>query len=104
MAYRELHGGRGMSFKSTCVWYKTTLTKVSTQLFPREDLDACRRYGDFWQSYCDRDDSVCDRGASAQVHLGYVERYRDEIVDFIVEKVKGSQSRGFENRGKSDDL
>ncbi len=46
----------------------------------------------------------CDRGISLAVHLGYIKKYRDEIVDFIVKKVNGTQSRGFEYSVKSDDL
>lgn len=36
--------------------------------------------------------------------MGYVERYRDEIANFIVEKAEESQSKSrvFEYRGKKD--
>jgi len=83
-------------------WHMGNATKGG--LFPRQRFGACAELGDFWQSYCDNDDFFCDRGRSVAVHLGYVERDRDEIVDFVVGQVKGSQSSGFKYRVKSDDL
>ncbi|MCJ1400328.1 hypothetical protein MMC11_003533 [Xylographa trunciseda] len=83
-------------------WHAGNATKGG--VFPRQNFGACGELGDFWQSYCDNDDFFCDRGRSVPVHLGYVERYRDEIVDFIVNKVKGSESSGFKYRIKNDGL
>lgn len=73
-------------------------------MFPRLRFNDCQEYGDFWQSYCDSNDLFCDRGLSIPVHLRYVEKYLNNIVDFVVEKVTTSQSRGFEYHVKSDDL
>ena len=39
-----------------------------------------------------------------EVHLGCVERYRDEIVDFIFTRVKNSQSRVSKYGGKEEEL
>ena len=38
-----------------------------------------------------------------EVHRGYVGRDLDEIVNFVVEKVEGSQSGGFKHRVKCND-
>ena len=78
--------------------------KLSIQIFPRQNYAPCSDYGDFWQSYCDDDDFFCDRGASVPVHLGYVERNRDDIVEFVVGRVKETHSGSFKYRVKSDGL
>ncbi|MCJ1436579.1 hypothetical protein MMC27_005959 [Xylographa pallens] len=83
-------------------WHIGNSTKGG--IFPRRNFAACDDYREFWQSYCDADDFFCDRGSSVPVHLGYVERDRDEIVEFVVEKVKESHSGGFKYRVKSDSL
>jgi acetylxylan esterase len=72
------------------------------QIFPRQHFAACGHLGEQWQSYCDDNDVFCDRGDSIPVHLGYVERYRDQIVEFIAKKVKESHSRVFEYRIKME--
>ncbi|KAH8658170.1 Alpha/Beta hydrolase protein [Xylariales sp. PMI_506] len=56
-------------------------------IFPRQSFDDCKNYGSEWKSYCDADDVFCDRGNSIPVHMGYVARYKDQIVDFVVEQV-----------------
>lgn len=63
----------------------------SFQLFPRVSYEYCQNLADQWHSYCDADDLFCDAGRSIKVHLGYVERYRDDIVNFIVGKVQNVQ-------------
>ncbi|KAH8197455.1 hypothetical protein TruAng_008386 [Truncatella angustata] len=72
-------------------WHAGNSTKGG--IFPRQTFAQCKHFGDIWRSYCDKDDFFCDRGNSITVHMGYVERYKEDIVDFIVKKVKQAEGR-----------
>lgn len=59
------------------------------QIFPRDDNDACEEISDRIVSYCDTGDVYCDAGdgeSDRDVHGAYIERYGDDVVDFIVER------------------
>ncbi|KAL8896244.1 MAG: hypothetical protein Q9207_007801 [Kuettlingeria erythrocarpa] len=61
-------------------------------LFPRAYLGYCKDLANEWRSYCDAGDIFCDvPGRSVDVHLGYVQEYLDDIVDFIVGRVQADR-------------
>lgn len=63
-------------------------TADNNGIFPRDDVDACEDLGDRIVSYCDTGDVYCDNGEEKDrdVHGEYIERYGDEVVDYIVKR------------------
>lgn len=48
-------------------------------------------------SYCDAGDYFCDNGTSADalaIHLGYVQEYGAQAVEYIVDKIGGCDGVG----------
>lgn len=60
-------------------------------LFPRSaaQLRTLAGFADRIQTYCDSGDTFCDRGANTVVHLTYMNRYRDDATEFVLDKVGG---------------
>lgn len=56
------------------------------QIFNRTDasLSVCKSYASRIISYCDTGDIYCDSGSNATVHHLYIDRYGNDIVDFVV--------------------
>ncbi|KAL8923763.1 MAG: hypothetical protein Q9208_004411 [Pyrenodesmia sp. 3 TL-2023] len=66
-------------------------------VFPRADLRDCRDLADHWRSYCDATDLFCDvPGRSVETHQGYVDKYIDNIVDFIIKKIQAAPDSNWE--------
>lgn len=70
---------------------------VNDQIFNRTDasLSVCKSYASRIISYCDTGDIYCDSGSNATVHHLYIDRYGNDIVDFVVsqyQKSAGSSS------------
>ncbi|KAG9254479.1 putative acetyl xylanesterase [Emericellopsis atlantica] len=63
-------------------------TANSDGLFPRRDQDECEKLGARLVSYCDEGDEYCDLSGPRDydVHGEYVDKYGDEIVDFVVDR------------------
>jgi hypothetical protein len=82
-----------LSRTRAAVW----LTFPLHQLFNRTDasLDVCKSYASRIISYCDTGDIYCDSGSNGTVHHLYIDRYGNQIVDFVVsqyQKAAGSSS------------
>lgn len=60
-------------------------------LFPRSaaQLRVLAGFADRIQAYCDSRDTFCDSGASTTVHLTYLNRYRDDATEFVLDKIGG---------------
>ncbi|KAL6808864.1 carbohydrate esterase family 5 protein [Trichoderma sp. SZMC 28013] len=71
-------------------------TSVKDGLFNRSSasVDQCKKYASRIISYCDKGDIYCDAGTNATVHHLYIDRYGDEIVDFVVSQYEKSASTG----------
>ncbi|UKZ54574.1 hypothetical protein TrVGV298_008383 [Trichoderma virens] len=71
-------------------------TSVNDGLFNRSaaSVDVCKKYASRIISYCDKGDIYCDAGGNQTVHHLYIERYGDEIVDFVVSQYEKSTSTG----------
>ncbi|KAL7963774.1 carbohydrate esterase family 5 protein [Trichoderma compactum] len=69
-------------------------TSVKDGLFDRSaaSVDQCKKYASRIISYCDKGDIYCDAGTNATVHHLYIDRYGDEIVDFVVSQYEKSTS------------
>ncbi|UKZ86298.1 uncharacterized protein TrAFT101_002135 [Trichoderma asperellum] len=72
-------------------------TSVRDGIFNRTEasIDVCKSYSSRIISYCDTGDIYCDSGSNTTVHHLYIERYGDDIVNFVVsqyEKAVGSSS------------
>lgn len=73
-------------------------------MFYREDITACEALGKRIRAYCDAGDPFCDVGelVDQMAHLEYVQRYSEEIVEFVVEQYRnggesGNSTSGTEN-------
>lgn len=77
---------------------------ISLALVLARRSQACGRFGDLWQSYCDADDFFCDRGDSVPTHLGYVKKYSDDIVNFVVKNAEEAWPEGWDFQVKSNEL
>lgn len=66
------------------------------QLFNRSSssIEVCKSYASRIISYCDTGDIYCDAGTNSTVHHMYIQRYGDEIVDFVVSQFEKSTSSG----------
>lgn len=67
------------------------------QVFYRNPEDnTCKYLGARIRSYCDTGDVFCDVGSRADeaVHLSYVDKYKDEVVKFVVERYRVSPDDG----------
>lgn len=53
------------------------------QIFPRTNVTVCDKYPSL-VSYCDTGDVYCDRGDEGEVHGEYIQRYGDDVFDFVV--------------------
>ncbi|KAL7912617.1 carbohydrate esterase family 5 protein [Trichoderma velutinum] len=69
-------------------------TSVKDGLFNRSSasVDQCKKYASRIISYCDKGDIYCDAGTNLTVHHLYIDRYGDEIVDFVVSQYEKSAS------------
>ncbi|KAI6779323.1 Acetylxylan esterase-like protein [Emericellopsis cladophorae] len=69
-------------------------TADSDGLFPRRDQDECEKLGSRIVSYCDEGDEYCDLSGERDydVHGEYVQRYGDEVVDFVVDRYQSVAS------------
>ncbi|KAL6826713.1 carbohydrate esterase family 5 protein [Trichoderma sp. SZMC 28015] len=69
-------------------------TSVKDGLFNRSSasVDQCKKYASKIISYCDKGDIYCDSGSNLTVHHLYIDRYGDEIVDFVVSQYEKSTS------------
>lgn len=66
-------------------------------VFYRNPKDnACEDLGSRIRSYCDTGDIFCDVGSKVDeaVHLSYVNKYKDEVVEFVVERYRASPDDG----------
>ena len=61
-----------------------SLTRFKTQIFVRDEEGACSNFADKIVSYCDDGDVYCDAGQNDTVHGLYLERYSQEVQDFVV--------------------
>ncbi|UNI19294.1 Acetylxylan esterase [Purpureocillium takamizusanense] len=63
-------------------------TSIKNGLFERNNasVETCKQYSDRLVSYCDTGDTYCDVGKDKKVHGGYVAKYGDEIVKYVVDK------------------
>ncbi|KAL6880853.1 carbohydrate esterase [Trichoderma novae-zelandiae] len=61
-------------------------TSIHNGLFNRSSssIQVCKSYASRIVSYCDTGDIYCDAGTNSTVHHLYIDRYGDEIVDFVV--------------------
>lgn len=50
------------------------------------DTKVCDNYSDMLRSYCDTGDVYCDSGDVRSVHGGYVERYGEDVVRFVIQR------------------
>lgn len=66
-------------------------TDETEQLFKRNDTSICEGYADLLRSYCDTGDVYCDLGEDRAVHRGYVEKYGDEVVKFVVKQFEDAK-------------
>ncbi|ROW00459.1 hypothetical protein VPNG_07926 [Cytospora leucostoma] len=76
------------SFVEDVPWDRGNASNKS--FFPRLDNIACLPVADKMISYCDAEDYFCDNGTSADalaIHLGYVEEYGAQAVEYIVDKI-----------------
>ena len=66
-------------------------TATSDGRFPRSaaQLRVLAGFADRIQSYCDSGDTFCASGANTVVHLTYLNRYRNDATEFVLEKVGG---------------
>ncbi|KAK4065959.1 CAZyme family CE5 [Trichoderma aggressivum f. europaeum] len=71
-------------------------TSVKDGLFNRSSasVDQCKKYASRIISYCDKGDIYCDAGTNTTVHHLYIDRYGDEIVDFVVSQFEKSSGSG----------
>lgn len=68
-------------------------TSIKDGIFARDNVTLCEdNYSDILRSYCDTGDTYCDGGSVRAVHSGYVTKYGDEVVEFIVSQFKSAQS------------
>ncbi|GJN72734.1 hypothetical protein PLIIFM63780_006797 [Purpureocillium lilacinum] len=63
-------------------------TSIKNGLFERSNssVDTCKQYSDRLVSYCDTGDVYCDVGKDKKVHGGYVEKYGDDVIKYVVDK------------------
>ncbi|RFU74012.1 carbohydrate esterase family 5 [Trichoderma arundinaceum] len=71
-------------------------TSVRDGIFNRtaSSLATCKSYASRIISYCDTGDIYCDSGSNATVHHLYIQRYGNEIVDFVVDQFEKATSTG----------
>ncbi|TFB05138.1 hypothetical protein CCMA1212_003151 [Trichoderma ghanense] len=71
-------------------------TSIHNGLFNRSSssIEVCKSYASRIISYCDTGDIYCDAGTNSTVHHMYIQRYGDEIVDFVVSQFEKSTSSG----------
>ncbi|KAL7821260.1 carbohydrate esterase [Trichoderma aethiopicum] len=71
-------------------------TSVHNGLFNRSSssIEVCKSYASRIISYCDTGDIYCDAGTNSTVHHMYIQRYGDEIVDFVVSQFEKSAGSG----------
>ncbi|OTA04821.1 CE5 acetyl xylan esterase AXE2 [Trichoderma parareesei] len=71
-------------------------TSIHNGLFNRSSssIEVCKSYASRIVSYCDTGDIYCDAGTNSTVHHMYLQRYGDEIVDFVVSQFEKSTSSG----------
>ncbi|KAJ3293123.1 hypothetical protein HK104_004711 [Borealophlyctis nickersoniae] len=57
--------------------------------FPRdaEQVAALSKFQDLMVGYCDREDYFCASGDNMMVHLGCIDKHRDDATDFVAGKV-----------------
>ncbi|CAM1507459.1 Fc.00g071000.m01.CDS01 [Cosmosporella sp. VM-42] len=67
-------------------------TSIKDGIFNRDNITLCEDYSDILRSYCDTGDVYCDTGNNRTVHAGYVQKYGDEVVDFVVKQFSSSAS------------
>ncbi|KAL6868778.1 hypothetical protein ACO1O0_000096 [Amphichorda felina] len=68
-------------------------TSKNDGIFDRDDISVCEdKLADRIVSYCDTGDVYCDAGDDRAVHGEYIERYGDEVVDFIVSRYESAES------------
>ncbi|KAL7937310.1 carbohydrate esterase family 5 protein [Trichoderma chlorosporum] len=53
-------------------------------------VDVCKKYASNIVSYCDTGDIYCDSGSNVTVHHLYIDRYGDQMVDFVVSQYQKS--------------
>lgn len=58
------------------------------QWFHRENTSDCTPYASKMKSWCDKGDQYCDSGFMEDMAGDYLEHYRTDAVDFIVDKYK----------------
>lgn len=77
------------------------------QFMFRDSNGACEALGDRIVSFCDEGDPFCDvrSDLDLDVHITYMERYEDEVVDWIVERYENGSGSfpGGDNATSSDD-
>ncbi|PTB79039.1 carbohydrate esterase family 5 protein, partial [Trichoderma longibrachiatum ATCC 18648] len=71
-------------------------SSVHNGLFNRSSssIEVCKSYASRIISYCDTGDIYCDAGTNSTVHHMYIQRYGDEIVDFVVSQFEKSAGSG----------
>ncbi|KAL7792171.1 carbohydrate esterase family 5 protein [Trichoderma ceciliae] len=71
-------------------------TSVHNGIFNRtaSSLAVCKSYASRIVSYCDTGDIYCDSGSNVTVHHLYIERYGNDIVDFVVSQYEKAASSG----------
>ncbi|KND87502.1 Acetylxylan esterase 2 [Tolypocladium ophioglossoides CBS 100239] len=67
-------------------------TSIKNGVFQRSNASvaACTRYADRLVSYCDTGDVYFDAGQDKKVHSSYVQKYGDDIVEYVVAKYSGA--------------
>ncbi|KAJ6445440.1 carbohydrate esterase family 5 protein [Purpureocillium lavendulum] len=71
-------------------------TSIKNGLFERSNasVTTCKQYSDRLVSYCDTGDVYCDGGSNKKVHGGYVGKYGDEVVKYVVDKYNAATGGG----------
>ncbi|KAB8360876.1 hypothetical protein FH972_024610 [Carpinus fangiana] len=71
--------------------------------FPRNNTAEWANRGlvDKTISYCDANDTFCDKGSSIAVHIGYIGEYGTQAAEFVVSKAGGSGSNSSSPSGTS---